>query len=167
MLDNPQTQSAIVNSLLYATMAATVLPPAGRGGGLYGRAQVVPWRLGPGRDGVRAHHHPGHRAVGGVLLGLPQPFYGLYGTGALLVLAFVATFLPIALFARRRHHQDHQPRSGRASRILGAGQVGTFGRITLPLAHEASLVSGWMLVFIPVIRELSVAVFLITRRPMS
>ncbi|AOB27458.1 MULTISPECIES: ABC transporter permease [Bordetella] len=161
VLDNPQTQSAIVNSLLYATVAATVCLLLGvvvaymverklfRGAWALGATASVPIII------------PGIVLSVGFFSAFTQPFYGLYGTGALLVLAFVATFLPIAYSHGGAIIKTISPDLERASRILGAGQVGTFGRITLPLM-KPGLVSGWMLVFIPVMRELSVAVFLIT-----
>ena len=90
-----------------------------------------------------------------------QTVFGLYGTGTLLVLAFIATFLPIAYSHGGSIIKTISPDLERASRILGADQITTFSRITLPLM-KPGMVSGWMLIFIPVMRELSVAVFLIT-----
>ncbi|WAI85094.1 MULTISPECIES: ABC transporter permease [Achromobacter] len=161
VLDNPQTQSAIVNSLSYATVAATFCLLLGvvvaymverrlfRGASLLGATATLPIII------------PGIVLSVGYFSAFTQPIYGLYGSGALLVLAFIATFLPIAYSHGGSIIKTISPDLERASRILGAGEVRTFSSITLPLM-KPGLVSGWMLIFIPVMRELSVAVFLIT-----
>ncbi|OZI48951.1 ABC transporter permease [Bordetella genomosp. 5] len=161
VLDNPQTQSAIVNSLSYATVAATFCLLLGvvvaymverrlfRGASLLGATATLPIII------------PGIVLSVGYFSAFTQPIYGLYGSGALLVLAFIATFLPIAYSHGGSIIKTIGPDLEKASRILGAGEVRTFSSITLPLM-KPGLVSGWMLIFIPVMRELSVAVFLIT-----
>ena len=161
VLDNPQTQSAIVNSLSYATVAATFCLLLGvvvaymverrlfRGAPLLGATATLPIII------------PGIVLSVGYFSAFTQPIYGLYGSGALLVLAFIATFLPIAYSHGGSIIKTISPDLERASRILGAGEVRTFSSITLPLM-KPGLVSGWMLIFIPIMRELSVAVFLIT-----
>lgn len=161
VLDNPQTQSAIVNSLTYATLSATFCLLLGvvvaylverrlfRGAGLLGATATLPIII------------PGIVLSVGYFSAFTQPIYGLYGSGALLVLAFIATFLPIAYSHGGSILKTISPDLERACRILGAGEVRTFSSITLPLM-KPGLVSGWMLIFIPVMRELSVAVFLIT-----
>jgi len=50
-----------------------------------------------------------------------------------------------------------------AARTLGAGRLRSTWAITLPLLRRG-LLSGWLLVFIPALRELSASVFLFTPR---
>jgi len=161
VLDNPQTQAAIVNSLSYAALAATFCLLLGavvaymverhlfRGAALLGATASLPIII------------PGIVLSVGFFSAFTQTVFGLYGTGTLLVLAFIATFLPIAYSHGGSIIKTISPDLERASRILGADQITTFSRITLPLM-KPGMVSGWMLIFIPVMRELSVAVFLIT-----
>jgi iron(III) transport system permease protein len=85
----------------------------------------------------------------------------LYGTPAIMVTAFTATFLPIAYAHGGSILKGIGLELEHAARSLGAGEGRTFLSITAPLM-QAGLISGWLLVFIPIIRELSVVIFLIT-----
>lgn len=87
--------------------------------------------------------------------------FGLYGTPWILIAAFSATFLPIAFTQGSALIKGISPDLERVARSLGATEVQAFAHITAPLLRNG-LIAAWLLVFIPIIRELSVAIFLVT-----
>ncbi|MBK1840700.1 iron ABC transporter permease [Azospirillum sp. YIM B02556] len=158
---NSETHTAIVNSLVYSTLAATLCVALGTlvayiverrlmvGASLLGAVTTVPIVI------------PGIVLSVGFFAAYTRAPFNLYGTPLLLIAAFAATFLPIAYSHGGSILKGIGPELERAARSLGAGEARTFLSVTLPLMG-GGLVSGWFLVFIPIIRELSVAVFLIT-----
>jgi iron(III) transport system permease protein len=104
-------------------------------------------------------------AVPGIVLAVafyatfaPPPF-ALYGTGAILVLAFLIRNLPIAVVQASASLRSLNPEMEDAARILGASRLGTLTRIVMPLLRTG-LIGSWLLVFIGATRELSTAIFL-------
>ena len=160
---NSQTRTAIVNSLLYAGSAATLCICVGaiiayigerrlvRGAALLGALASIPIII------------PGIVLSVGFFAAYTRPPLRLYGTPAMLIAAFTATFLPIAYSHARALLKGISSDLERAARAVGASEARTFASITLPLMR-VGLLSGWLLVFIPVTRELSVAIFLVTPR---
>ncbi len=158
---NSETHTAIVNSLVYSTLGATLCVALGTlvayiverrlmvGASLLGAVATVPIVI------------PGIVLSVGFFAAYTRAPLNLYGTPLLLIAAFAATFLPIAYSHGGSILKGIGPELERAARSLGAGEARTFLSVTLPLMG-GGLVSGWFLVFIPIIRELSVAVFLIT-----
>lgn len=161
LFGNSETHTAIVNSLVYSTLAATLCVALGTlvayiverrlmaGASLLGAVATVPIVI------------PGIVLSVGFFAAYTRAPFNLYGTPLLLIAAFAATFLPIAYSHGGSILKGIGPELERAARSLGAGEARTFLSVTLPLMG-GGLVSGWFLVFIPIIRELSVAVFLIT-----
>jgi len=97
----------------------------------------------------------------GLFFAYTHPPFALYGTLAILFLAFLTIELPIGYqqfqAAFRAVHVDLEE----AGRILGAGRLRTLSDITAPLLWTA-VVSTWCLVFVASIRELSAAILLFT-----
>lgn len=83
----------------------------------------------------------------------------LYGTMALLVLAYIVRFLPEALQAADSGVGQAGPELEEAARMLGAGPVGAVARVTLPIVRS-SLLAGWVLVFAASLRELPATLLL-------
>jgi len=161
ILENGETQAAILNSLSYAAGAATICVLLGAV-----IAYIVERRLVAGTTLIAGLTNlpiiiPGIVLSVGFFAAYTQPPLSLYGTSAIIVAAFVATFLPIAYSHGGAILKGISPDLERVARILGASEAKTFTSITAPLMRSG-LISGWLLVFIPVMRELSVAVFLIT-----
>ncbi|ORE88311.1 ABC transporter permease [Oceanococcus atlanticus] len=92
-----------------------------------------------------------------VYLGLKLPL--LYQTLALLVLAYVLRFLPLAVGAVRSTSERIDPKLVNAARTLGASRGEAFRRITLPLTLRG-IVAGGALVFLEVMRELPATLLL-------
>jgi iron(III) transport system permease protein len=153
------TQRAILNSLLLATLAATVVVLLGT---------VIGW------IDVRTRA-PGRRLldyVSLVPLGLPgivmavaliqfwltMPI-ALYGTLAILLLAYVGRYIPLGVRAVNSSLRQIDPALEESARVLGASWGRTLREVTLPLIRPG-LFAGWLLVFVPVIQELSASILL-------
>ena len=97
----------------------------------------------------------------GMFFAYTHPPFVLYGTLAILFVAFLTIELPIGYqqfqAAFRSIHADLEE----AGRILGAGRLRTLWEITAPLLWSA-VISTWCLVFVASIRELSAAILLFT-----
>jgi iron(III) transport system permease protein len=88
----------------------------------------------------------------------PPPF-SLYGTAAMLILAFTIRSLPVAFINAAATVKSLNPEMEDAVRILGGSRAVVMRRIVMPLA-KGGLIGSWLLVFIAATRELSTAIFL-------
>lgn len=95
-------------------------------------------------------------------LGAPiGPFPALYGTFALLVIAATAYLLPFAVQTGRAVIQQVSGELEESARLTGAGFMRRMFEITLPLALRG-MVAGALLIFVKIIRDLSLVVLLFT-----
>ena len=161
VFDNPTTRAAILHSFAYAFAAATIalliavaiafavqrkLVPAGQ---LLSFVCMAPF------------------VVPGIILAIG--FYSayshrpllLYGTAWILIVAFATRFLPIAYANFTTALQTLSADLEFAARTLGANRLRSVFSVTFPLLRTGML-SAWLLVFIPALRELSCAIFLFT-----
>lgn len=92
-----------------------------------------------------------------VYLGLQLPF--LYQTMALLVMAYVLRFLPLAVSTVRSTAERIDQNLIQAARTLGASSAEAFRRISLPLTARG-IVAGAALVFLEAMRELPATLLL-------
>ena len=83
----------------------------------------------------------------------------VYGTVWVLVLAFIASYLPFGYRIADTALLQIDPALEEASALCGVAHWGTAARVTLPLARPA-LLSAWVMVFIFSVREISAAVLL-------
>ncbi len=153
------TQRAILNSLLLATLAASIAVLLGTvigwidvrtkapGRRLLDYAALVPLGL-PGIV----------MAVALIQFWLTLPI-ALYGTLAILLLAYVARYIPLGVRAANTSLRQVDPSLEESARVLGASWGRTLSEITLPLIRPG-LFAGWLLVFVPVIQELSASILL-------
>ncbi len=88
----------------------------------------------------------------------PPPF-SLYGTAAMLILAFTIRSLPIAFINAAATVKSLNPEMEDAVRILGGSRAVVMRKVVMPLA-KGGLIGSWLLVFIATTRELSTAIFL-------
>jgi iron(III) transport system permease protein len=99
------------------------------------------------------------------LFGTPiGPFPSLYGTFALLVLAATAHNLPYAVQSARSVLGQISKDIEESAIMTGAGFITRLVSITLPLAIRG-LLAGGILVFVKMVRDLSLVVFLTTSLP--
>jgi len=92
-----------------------------------------------------------------VYLGLKLPF--LYQTLALLVIAYVLRFLPLAVGSVRTTTENLDGGLVNAARVLGASPREAFMRVTLPLTLRG-MIAGAALVFLEAMRELPATLML-------
>jgi len=153
------TQRAILNSLLLATIAATIavllggviswidLRTRAPGRRLLDYAALVPLGL-PGIV----------MAVALIQFWLTMPI-ALYGTLAILLLAYVGRYVPLGVRAANTSLRQIDRSLEESARVLGASWGRTLREVTLPLIRPG-LFAGWLLVFVPVIQELSASILL-------
>lgn len=160
------TQRAIVNSLYLATAAATIAVMIGAiiswidlrtqmpGRKLLDYAALIPLGL-PGIV----------MAVALIQFWLAMPF-NLYGTLTILLLAYVGRYIPLAVRSANSSIRQVDGSLEESARILGASWTKVMKEITLPLIRPG-LFAGWLLVFVPVIQELSASILLFSSSSMT
>ncbi len=163
IIDNGATQAAVLHSLQYGAVATTLAVAVA-----FLIAYAASRKLFPGAQllgfiCMAPFVIPGIVLAIGFFAAYSHKPIMLYGTAGILIIAFATRFLPIAfsnlsaIFLNIHADLEH------AARTLGASRLGTLLTITAPLLRRG-LLSSWLLVFIPAIRELSCAIFLFTPR---
>src|SRR5262245_49629339 len=153
------TQRAIANSLILATLAATIAVMLGSVIGWIDLRTRVPGRLLLDYAALIPLGLPGIvMAVALLQFWLKVPF-ALYGTLAILLLAYAGRYVPLGVRAANASLRQVDPSLEESARILGAGWGTTMREVTLPLIRPG-LFAGWLLVFVPAIQELSASILL-------
>lgn len=159
LFENQAVWSATLNTFWFAAVSATLAL-----GLALAIAYIVARRLMP-FGGVLSFLCLAPFVVPGIVLAIgfyaayaPPPF-ALYGTAAIMILAFTTRFLPIAYANASASIRGVNPEMEEAVRILGGGRLTAIRRVVAPML-KGSLFGAWLLVFIPATRELSTAVFL-------
>lgn len=104
---------------------------------------------------------PGTVMAVGVLLAFIRPPFAIYGTIWILLVAYVARFIPLATRSANATFRQIDPSLEEAARITGASWFGAIRHILLPLARPG-LIVAFLLVFIPALSELSATILLYT-----
>ena len=159
LFDYNVTQRAILNSLGLATVAATIAVLLGAVIGWIDLRTRIPGRklldyaalIPLGLPGIVV-------AVALIQFWLAMPL-ALYGTLAILLLAYVGRYIPLGVRAANASLRQIDPSLEESAQILGASWLTTMREITLPLIRPG-LFAGWLLVFVPVIQELSASILL-------
>ena len=158
---NGTTREAIVHSLSYGAVAATLAVVVATAVAYMAVRKLFP--------GVQAFAFlamapfvlPGIVLAIGFFAAYTHPPLLLYGTAGILVAAYATRFLPIAFSNSSSILQGLTTDLENAARTLGAGPLRSLWTITVPLLRRGVLTS-WLLVFIPALKELSASVFLYT-----
>ncbi len=159
LFDYDVTRRAILNSLLLATLAATSAVLLGAVIGWIDLRTRIPGRrlldyfalIPLGLPGIVV-------AVALIQFWLAMPV-ALYGTLAILLLAYVGRYIPLGARAANAALRQLDPSLEESAQILGASWLTTMREVTLPLIRPG-LFAGWLLVFVPVIQELSASILL-------
>jgi iron(III) transport system permease protein len=159
LFDYDVTRRAILNSLLLATLAATSAVLLGAVIGWIDLRSKIPGRrlldyfalIPLGLPGIVV-------AVALIQFWLAMPV-ALYGTLAILLLAYVGRYIPLGVRAANAALRQIDPSLEESAQILGASWLATMREVTLPLIRPG-LFAGWLLVFVPVIQELSASILL-------
>jgi iron(III) transport system permease protein len=153
------TQRAIVNSLILATAAATLAVLIGAVIGWIDLRTRIPGRRFLDYLSLVPLGLPGIvMAVALIQFWLAMPI-ALYGTLAILLLAYVGRYIPLGVRAANSSLRQIDSSLEESARILGASWGFTMREITLPLI-KPGLFAGWLLVFVPAIQELSASILL-------
>jgi iron(III) transport system permease protein len=160
------TQRAFLNSTLLSVGAAIVTALLGLVLAYYG--ELRHWRWMRALDAVADAPY----AVPGIVLAIaeilvflkPLPVLGfsLYGTAWILLVAYVARFLTLALRPLAAAVKQMDPTLEEAARLAGATGPRRLVSIVLP-AVRASIMSGALLVFLTAFNELTVSALLWSR----
>jgi iron(III) transport system permease protein len=157
------TRAAIVNTLELATVTATLAALI-----MGAIAYVAQRRLLAGAR-MLAFLAMAPLAIPGIVLSIglfkayTRPPLVLYGTIWIIFIAYLTKYLPVAYTACHAAIQTVHVDLEDAARILGASRLVAFKDITVPLI-SVGLVSAWLLVFLPSLRELSSSILLFTTR---
>jgi iron(III) transport system permease protein len=90
-------------------------------------------------------------------------FVPVYGTMGILLLAYVAHYLPFGARASASALRQLHPELEDAARVAGAGWLATMRRVVFPLTRP-TLVAAWTLLFILALQEVSSSILLYTSR---
>lgn len=126
------------------------------------------------RRAVRGHRYlaflatapvaiPGIVLAVGLLLSYTHPPLVLYGTLAIIFLAYVTKEIPVGYQQIGASLRAVHPELEDAGRIFGATRLRTLFDITAPLIRNG-VVATWILIFVGSIRELSATILLFTAR---
>ena len=106
---------------------------------------------------------PGIVLAVGLFLSYTQPPLVLYGTLAIIFLAYVTKEIPVGYQQIGASLRAVHPELEDAGRIFGATRLRTLVDITAPLIRNG-VVATWILIFVGSIRELSATILLFTAR---
>jgi iron(III) transport system permease protein len=153
------TQRAIMNSLMLAIVAATIAVLLGAVIGWIDLRTRIPGRRLLDYASLVPLGLPGIvMAVALIQFWLAMPL-ALYGTLMILLLAYVGRYIPLGVRAANASLRQIDPSLEESAQILGASWLTTMREVTLPLIRPG-LFAGWLLVFVPVIQELSASILL-------
>lgn len=159
LFDDQVAVRGIVNSLRLAAAAAALAVMIGacvayidlrtkvRGRRLLDYLAILPLGL------------PGTVMAVGVLLAFIRPPFAIYGTIWILLVAYVARFVPLATRSANATLRQLDPSLEEAARITGASWLRTMRLILIPLGRPG-LIVAFLLVFIPALSELSATILL-------
>ena len=106
---------------------------------------------------------PGIVLAVGLFLAYTQPPLVLYGTLAIIFLAYVTKEMPVGYQQVSSSLKAVHPELEEAGRIFGATRLRTLANITAPLIRNG-VIATWILVFVGSIRELSATILLFTAK---
>jgi iron(III) transport system permease protein len=161
LLDDQIAVRGIVNSFKLATGAALIAVLLGlaiayldlrtrmRGRRLLDYLAILPLGL------------PGTVMAVGILLAFIRPPLVLYGTIWILLVTYVARFVPLAVRSANATLRQIDPSLEEAARITGASWLQTIRLVLVPIARPG-LIVAFLLVFIPALSELSATILLYT-----
>jgi iron(III) transport system permease protein len=156
-----QARRALMNSLGLATGAATIAMALGT---VIAYAHVKAKAPGSGLlDAVGTLPYAIPHTVIAIAVLLAWARVGLYGTLSIILLAYVLAYLPFAIRTTGATLQQIHGSLEEAGRVSGAGPLQTFRDIVLPLVRPGML-AGWILVFMPASRELTMSILLFSLR---
>ena len=98
-----------------------------------------------------------------MILAWARPPASLYGTLWIILVAYLAVYLPFAVRTTNSTLQQVHDSLEEAAKASGARLLPRLRDIILPLARPG-MIAGWILVFMPALRELTVSILLYAYR---
>jgi iron(III) transport system permease protein len=160
LFEQTQAQQTILNTFLYSGITAFLAIALSLAIAYVVSRKLVPWTNVLTFLCMAPFVIPGIVLAIGFYAAYAPPPLALYGTGTILVLAYVTRFLPIAYTSSAAGMRSINPEMEEAVRILGGGRLLAIRKVLAPLLKK-NLAGAWILVFIPATRELSSAIFLV------
>ena len=160
LFEQTQAQQAILNTFLYAGASAFAAIALSLAIAYVVNRKLVPWSNALALLCMAPFVIPGVVLAIGFYAAYAPPPLALYGSAAIMILAFTTRFLPIAYTASAAGLRSINPELEEAVRNLGGGRLAAIRTVLAPLLKK-SLAGAWLLVFIPATRELSSAIFLV------
>ncbi|MBI4523032.1 MAG: iron ABC transporter permease [Deltaproteobacteria bacterium] len=154
---------AIRNSVILAALAATITMFVGTIiSYLYVKARVPGGRF---LDffGTVPYAVPHTVIAIAAILAFARPPLSLYGTIWIILAAYLAIYLPFAVRTTNSTLQQIHDSLEEAARVSGAGLGQRLRDIILPLTRPG-MIAGWILVFMPALRELTISILLYSHR---
>jgi iron(III) transport system permease protein len=159
LFEQQATVQSMRNTFIYAAAAASFALGLGLAIAYIVQRRLTPWGGALSFLCLAPFVVPGIVLAIGFYAAYASPPFALYGTAAIMILAFTTRFLPIAYANSAAAVRGVHPEMEDAVRILGGGRLRAIADVVAPLIRR-SLIGAWLLVFIPATRELSTAVFL-------
>lgn len=160
LFEQTQAQQTIINTFVYSGVTAFAAIALSLAIAYVVSRKLVPWSNVLTFLCMAPFVIPGIVLAIGFYAAYAPPPLALYGTGTILVLAYVTRFLPIAYTSSAAGMRSINPEMEEAVRILGGGRLLAIRKVLAPLLKK-NLAGAWILVFIPATRELSSAIFLV------
>ncbi len=160
LVEQTQAQQAIINTFVYSGATAFAAIGLALAIAYVVHRRLVPWSNALAFLCMAPFVIPGIVLAIGFYAAYAPPPFALYGTAAILILAFTTRFLPIAYASSAAGIRSISTEMEEAVRTLGGGRLTAIRRVLAPLLKK-SLAGAWILVFIPATRELSSAIFLV------
>lgn len=161
LFDNPVTRRALVNSLRLATMASIIGITVAALIAVLIRKARGPWAVVVDAAIKLPASLPNVVLALAFLSAFAGPPFRLHGTTTILLLAYLAFYLPQAAVAADSAASLVGDEMIEASSVSGVGSGRTFARISAPLMFPG-LLAGWAFLFARVLGELNAASILAT-----
>ncbi len=104
---------------------------------------------------------PGTALAVGILVAWIKPPLVLYGTVWILIVGYIAHFIPFGVRAAAASLHQYSPELEESSRVSGASWITTIRNIVVPLITPG-LTTGWIILFVITLRELPTSIILYT-----
>ncbi len=162
-LEFSQTKLALVNTFILGTAAATAGTVLATAVGYLSLRELVWGHRYLAFLATAPVAIPGIVLAVGLFLSYTQPPIVLYGTLAIIFLAYLTKELPVGYQQVAAALRSVHPELEDAGRILGATRLRALADITAPLIRNG-VIATWIFIFIGSIRELSATILLFTAR---
>ncbi|MGB4008254.1 MAG: iron ABC transporter permease [Bacillota bacterium] len=159
ILDLPMASRAFRNSLFLAVSAATITMAVGALVSYMSVRAKIKGAKTLDFVGTIPYAVPCTMVAIAMILAWSRPPVMLYGTIWVILAAYLVRYMPFSIRTTNATLQQVHVSLEEAARVSGAGWTQTMKDIVMPLI-KPGLIAGWILVFMPALRELTMSVLL-------